>query len=70
MGLVESSGDSVGFWVIFGGIFWVIPLFVAVSQGKAKERWGFGYGFCLGWLGVLILAVLPPADRSVRPSRV
>lgn len=41
-------------------VFWVAPIFVAHSQGKAKRRAGFAYGFFLGWLGVIILAVLSP----------
>jgi len=40
-------------------IFWIVPIFVAVSQGRAKDRAGFAYGLFLGWLGVIILALLP-----------
>lgn len=40
-------------------VLWVIPIFVAVSQGRAKDRAGLAYGLFLGWLGVIILAVLP-----------
>lgn len=40
-------------------IFWVIPIFVAHAIGKAKHRAGFLYGLFLGWLGVIIVALLP-----------
>jgi hypothetical protein len=40
-------------------ILWLVPIFVANSMGKAKRRTGILYGVFLGWLGVLILAVLP-----------
>lgn len=43
-------------------ILWVVPIFVARSQGHAKNRDGWVYGLFLGWLGVLILALLPPLD--------
>jgi hypothetical protein len=50
--------------VVFGVAFlWVVPLFVAYAIGKPKNRSGFLYGFFLGWLGVLGVAVLP-----VRPG--
>jgi hypothetical protein len=40
-------------------ILWIVPVFVAYSMGKAKARDGLMYGLFLGWLGVLILALLP-----------
>jgi hypothetical protein len=57
----------MGAGVVTGSvIFWIVPMFVAHSQGKAKHRWGFGYGLFLGWIGVFILAVLPAlVDKSV-----
>lgn len=45
-------------------IVWVVPIFVAVSQGRAKGRDGWVYGILLGWIGVLILAVLPPVEHG------
>jgi hypothetical protein len=41
-------------------ILWVVPIFVTVSMGRAKNREGWAYGVFLGWLGVIILALLPP----------
>jgi hypothetical protein len=40
-------------------IVWIIPIFVAHSIGRSKRRHGFWYGFLLGWIGVLIVALLP-----------
>ena len=55
-------------------VFWIIPLFVTRAQGKPKKRDGVWYGIFLGWLGVLVLAVLPPlalsdAERLARARR-
>lgn len=50
----------MGAVVIGAIILWIVPIFVANSQGKAKNRAGIAYGLFLGWLGVLVLAVLPP----------
>lgn len=46
--------------LIILGVFWVIPMFVGHSIGKPKHRSGFLYAFFLGWLGVLIVVLLPP----------
>ena len=47
--------------IVFGAvILWVVPIFVATSQGRSKHRAGFAYGLFLGWIGVIILALLPP----------
>ncbi len=54
--------------VVVGAIvLWVIPIFVAYSMGKAKNRSGVTYGILLGWLGVIILALLP-ARTNVGPD--
>lgn len=41
-------------------IVWVAPIFVAASVGNPKGRAGWLYGILLGWLGVLLVALLPP----------
>jgi hypothetical protein len=47
--------------VVWEVIFlWIVPVFVAVSQGRPKDRAGLAYGIVLGWIGVVILAFLPP----------
>jgi hypothetical protein len=40
-------------------VLWIVPIFVACSQGRAKNRSGIWYGLLLGWLGVIVLALLP-----------
>lgn len=52
--------------VVGAVIVWIVPIFVANAVGKAKNRAGVPYGLLLGWLGVLILAVLPPAQPRDR----
>ncbi len=44
------------FVITSGIIFWIIPTFVPHSQGVAKRL--------LGWLGVITLALLPPAKKA------
>jgi len=44
-------------WLI---VLWVIPIPIAISQGRVKDRAGLAYGLFLGWIGVIILAFLPP----------
>jgi hypothetical protein len=46
--------------LILIAIFWVLPIFVGSAIGKPKNRSGGWWGFFLGWLGVIIVAVLPP----------
>ena len=44
-------------------ILWIVPIFVAHSIGKSKHRHGFWYGLLLGWIGVLIIALLSPLSE-------
>jgi hypothetical protein len=51
--------------VLLGAIIlWVIPIFVGISIGRSKGRAGWAYGLFLGWIGVLILALLSPVKDS------
>jgi hypothetical protein len=47
-------------------ILWVIPMYICYEQGKPKHRRGLAWGFGLGWIGVLALAVLPPGPEQPR----
>lgn len=47
-------------------VLWVVPCYICYEQGKAKHRMGLAWGFCLGWLGVLALAVLPAGPERPR----
>lgn len=51
--------------VAFVVVLWVVPIFVGHAIGKHKDRAGFLYGLLLGWIGVIIVAVLPPVTNSV-----
>jgi hypothetical protein len=47
-------------------ILWVVPCYICYEQGKPKHRRGLAWGLCLGWLGVLALAVLPAGPEQPR----
>ena len=52
--------------LIIVGIIWILPCYIAWEQGKQKHRLGLAWGLCLGWLGVIALALLPPARERER----
>lgn len=45
-------------------ILWVIPIVVGHKIGAPKSRAGLLYGLFLGWLGVVIVAMLPPIANT------
>jgi hypothetical protein len=47
-------------------VFWFVPMYIAYEQGKQKHRLGLAWGLCLGWFGVLALAVLPAGPEQPR----
>lgn len=60
-----DAAVAIGLLVLLWLAVWVlIPIFVAHSQGRSKNRAGVLYGLFLGWLGVLILALLPPRQTG------
>jgi hypothetical protein len=52
------------------GIFWFLPIYVAHQIGAPKHRAGFAWGLFLGWLGVLVVALLPARPKLVDPKPV
>jgi hypothetical protein len=46
--------------VAFGGVIWIVSMFAGHAIGKPKNRAGVWYGFFLGLIGVIIVALLPP----------
>jgi hypothetical protein len=48
-----------GYGLIWLIVVWIIPIPIAISQGRSKDRAGLAYGLFLGWIGVIILAFLP-----------
>jgi len=62
---MKESRPMTGGVVTGAVVLWIVPIFVARAQGRSKNRTGWLYGFFLGWIGVLILALLGPlADPS------
>jgi hypothetical protein len=59
--LVAASAGIDLFAAVLFVIAYVLPFFVARRIGVRKSRRWFWYAFFLGWLGVLILAVLGPS---------
>lgn len=53
-----------GAFLIFAIIFWVLPIWVGHQIGKPKGRAGGVWGLLLGWIGVIIVALLPPTHLS------
>lgn len=49
-------------------VVWVIPILVARSIGNAKNREGLLWGLLLGWIGVVIVALLPAVVRARCPA--
>jgi hypothetical protein len=47
--------------LVFITIFWIIPVFVGHAIGRPKHRSGAIWAIFLGWLGVIIVALLPPS---------
>ncbi len=45
-------------------LFWVLPVWVGHEIGKKKNRAGWVWGLLLGWIGVIIVAVLGPSTPS------
>ena len=51
-------------------VLWLIPWALANSIGKAKGRGGQGWilGMFLGWVGVIVIALLPALDPAANAS--
>lgn len=49
-------------------VFWVAPIWIAASLGKSRGRYllGFVLGIALGWIGVIIIAILEPTAEFRR----
>jgi hypothetical protein len=58
--LIAASAGIDLFAAALFVVAYVLPFFVARRIGVRKGRRWFWYAFFLGWIGVLILALLPP----------
>jgi hypothetical protein len=50
--------------LVFAAVLRALPIYVAHRIGAPKGRMGWLCGLLLGWIGVIIVAVLPPARRE------
>ena len=48
---------DIGLFIL---IFWILPIVVGHLIGKPKNRAGWAWALFLGWIGVLIVALLSP----------
>jgi hypothetical protein len=57
-------------WILFlVTIVWLLPIYIAHQIGQSKHRpYGWAWGFILGWLGVIVIALLPRREERVTPS--
>jgi hypothetical protein len=46
-------------FLVFGLVAWFVAIAAAHAIGKAKRRSGAAWGLLLGWIGVVIVALLP-----------
>jgi hypothetical protein len=63
-----QSEEAVPGWfvVVWIGIIWIVPIVVSYRIGVRKNRVGWLWGLLLGWLGVIILALLSPKRPAYR----
>jgi hypothetical protein len=48
-------------FLVAASLFWILPTYIAVQQGNSKGRRGQGwtFGLLLGWIGVIVMLMLP-----------
>ena len=57
--------------ILIVAVVWVVvPTLVGLQIGAEKGRQGWAWGLFLGWLGVLIVAVLPPSPEHERAAAI
>jgi hypothetical protein len=54
---------------LFAILLWVVPIIVAIELGKSRDRKGWMWGLFLGWIGVLILAIMRPIRQPLADRR-
>ena len=55
--------DSLSWALVVITVFLLIPIFVAEDIAAEKNREGWLYALLLGWIGVLVVALLPRAKE-------
>jgi hypothetical protein len=54
------AAGGAGLGILFILVFWIAPVVAAYAIGNRKGRtYGWVWGLLLGWIGVVIVAVLP-----------
>jgi hypothetical protein len=71
--LLVIAGVCLVFWNVTAGLIiglcFLLPIVVAIDLGVSRQRTGWMWGFFLGWLGVLILAIMRPRPMPVTVVR-
>lgn len=62
-GILVLRMGPLGYLITFA---WVIPIVWCGQLGRSRRRNGWLWGVLLGWLGVLILALMRPASPAER----
>jgi len=68
VGLILLGVVLSGYWGavgVFISLAWLLPIVIAINLGVTRQRSGWTWGLFLGWLGVLILAIMRPQPREV-----
>lgn len=50
--------------VLFGLIIWLVSVIWAGQIGKKKNRAGYAWGFFLGFIGLIVVAILPKLEAK------
>jgi hypothetical protein len=54
------------FWIAVGYVF---PVWICVTRGAQRGRNGWIWGLLLGWIGVLMIFLLPPKQTMSEQIR-
>jgi uncharacterized membrane protein YeaQ/YmgE (transglycosylase-associated protein family) len=57
--------DGLAWFVVIVAVCWVIPVLVAEDIAVEKDREGWIYALLLGWIGVIVVALLPPRKEEL-----
>jgi hypothetical protein len=58
-------------WILFlVTIIWLLPIYISQQIGQSKNRVGWPWGLLLGWLGVIVIALLPKREPGTAPPPV
>jgi hypothetical protein len=55
---------AAGWWFLYPALLWIAPIVIAIDLGQSRDRTGWMWGAFLGWLGVIILAIMRPRPKA------